>query len=64
MAATTPISAPPAAAPLGTSIVNVAFYDIGKDFSNARTATLSWVVTAYTIGFGSLGRRCSRHASR
>ena len=39
---------------LDLSIVNVAFYDIGKDFSNARAATLSWVVTAYNIGFGSL----------
>lgn len=34
--------------------MNVAFYDIGKDFSNARAATLSWVVTAYNIGFGAL----------
>ena len=39
---------------LDLSIVNVAFYDIGKDFSNARAATLSWVVTAYNIGFGAL----------
>ena len=39
---------------LDLSIVNVAFYDIGKGFSNARAATLSWVVTAYNIGFGAL----------
>ena len=39
---------------LDLSIVNVAFYDIGKDFSNARAATLSWVVTADNSGFGSL----------
>ncbi len=39
---------------LDLSIVNVAFFDIGRDFPNARAATLSWVVTAYNIGFGAL----------
>jgi MFS family permease len=36
------------------SIVNVAFYEIHKSFPQDSAATISWVVTAYSILFGSL----------
>ena len=36
------------------SIVNVAFYEIGKSFPEDSKATIAWVVTAYSILFGSL----------
>lgn len=39
---------------LDMSIVNVAFYEIGVDFPDASKSTISWVVTAYSIMFGSL----------
>ena len=39
---------------LDMSIVNVAFYEIGLDFPNVSKSTISWVVTAYSIMFGSL----------
>lgn len=39
---------------LDMSIVNVAFYEIGLDFPNESQGTISWVVTAYSIMFGSL----------
>lgn len=39
---------------LDMSIVNVAFFEIGLDFPGASNATVSWVVTAYSIMFGSL----------
>ena len=39
---------------LDMSIVNVAFYEIHKSFPKDSAATISWVVTAYSILFGSL----------
>ena len=39
---------------LDMSIVNVAFYEIGKDFEGTPQSTVAWVVTAYSILFGSL----------
>lgn len=39
---------------LDMSIVNVAFYEIGKDFVGTPQSTIAWVVTAYSILFGSL----------
>jgi len=39
---------------LDMSIVNVAFYEIGKSFPEDSKATIAWVVTAYSILFGSL----------
>jgi EmrB/QacA subfamily drug resistance transporter len=39
---------------LDMSIVNVAFFEIGLDFPTVSKATISWVVTAYSIMFGSL----------
>ena len=39
---------------LDMSIVNVAFYEIGLDFPGESKAAISWVVTAYSILFGSL----------
>lgn len=39
---------------LDMSIVNVAFFEIGKSFPETSKATISWVVTAYSILFGSL----------
>lgn len=39
---------------LDMSIVNVAFFEIGKSFPETPRATISWVVTAYSILFGSL----------
>ena len=39
---------------LDMSIVNVAFFEIGKSFPDTPRATISWVVTAYSILFGSL----------
>ena len=36
------------------SIVNVAFFEIQKSFPNDPPSTISWVVTAYSILFGSL----------
>jgi EmrB/QacA subfamily drug resistance transporter len=39
---------------LDLSIVNVAFAEIAADFPTASRGTVSWVVTAYSILFGSL----------
>ena len=39
---------------LDLSIVNVAFFEIGKSFPQDPRSTISWVVTAYSILFGSL----------
>jgi EmrB/QacA subfamily drug resistance transporter len=39
---------------LDLSIVNVAFAEIAKEFPTASRGTISWVVTAYSILFGSL----------
>ena len=39
---------------LDMSIVNVAFFEIHKSFPQDSAATISWVVTAYSILFGSL----------
>ncbi|MGA0117743.1 MAG: MFS transporter [Ilumatobacteraceae bacterium] len=39
---------------LDLSIVNVAFAEIAKDFPTASRGTISWVVTAYSILYGSL----------
>ena len=39
---------------LDMSIVNVAFYEIGKDFEGTPQSTVAWVVTAYSLLFGSL----------
>ena len=36
------------------SIVNVAFFEIGKSFPEASKSSIAWVVTAYSILFGSL----------
>ena len=39
---------------LDLSIVNVAFPSIGRSFPEATPATLSWVLTAYSVVFGAL----------
>lgn len=39
---------------LDMSIVNVAFFEIHKSFPDDSASTISWVVTAYSILFGSL----------
>jgi EmrB/QacA subfamily drug resistance transporter len=39
---------------LDLSIVNVAFPDIEKSYPHASQASLSWIITAYAIVFGSL----------
>ena len=39
---------------LDLSVVNVAFSDIAKSFSSVSRGQVSWVVTAYSILFGSL----------
>ncbi len=39
---------------LDMSIVNVAFAEIARTFPDASRGTISWVVTAYSILFGSL----------
>ena len=39
---------------LDMSIVNVAFFEIHKSFPKDSAGTISWVVTAYSILFGSL----------
>lgn len=41
-------------ATLDMSIVNVAFPEIARSFPDATRGTISWVVTAYSILFGSL----------
>ena len=41
-------------ASLDLSIVNVAFPDIKASYPHASSASLSWIITAYSIVFGSL----------
>jgi EmrB/QacA subfamily drug resistance transporter len=41
-------------ASLDLSIVNVAFPDLARSYPDAGSATLSWVITAYSIAFGAL----------
>ena len=53
---------------LDLSIVNVAFPALEKSFSHDSTAILAWVITAYSITYGSLlviaGRTADRLGSR
>jgi NTE family protein len=53
---------------LDLSIVNVAFPALERSFSHDTTATLAWVLTAYSIAFGSLlviaGRTADRVGAR
>jgi EmrB/QacA subfamily drug resistance transporter len=55
-------------ASLDLSIVNVAFPSLEHSFHHDTTATLSWIITAYTIVFGSLlviaGRTADRLGAR
>src|SRR6187397_3139673 len=41
-------------ASLDLSIVNVAFPDIEATYSDASSASLAWIITAYSIVFGAL----------
>jgi len=41
-------------ASLDLSIVNVAFPDIEATYPTASSASLSWIITAYSIVFGAL----------
>jgi MFS family permease len=41
-------------ASLDLSIVNVAFPDIEASYRSASSASLSWIITAYSIVFGAL----------
>jgi EmrB/QacA subfamily drug resistance transporter len=45
-------------------IVNIAFPDIGRDFTSAGTAELSWVLNAYAIVFAALLVPAGRLADR
>jgi EmrB/QacA subfamily drug resistance transporter len=53
---------------LDLSIVNVAFPSIEKSFASTSTATLSWVLSAYSVVFGALllggGRIADRSGRR
>lgn len=53
---------------LDLSIVNIAFPALERSFSHDSTAALAWVITAYSITFGSLlviaGRTSDRLGSR
>src|SRR5688500_3445421 len=53
---------------LDLSIVNVAFPAMAHTFAQASRAQLAWVITAYSIVFGSLlvvgGRTADRHGLR
>ena len=49
---------------LDLSIVNVAFPSIGASFPDASPATLSWVLTAYSVVFGALLLGAGRIADR
>lgn len=54
-------------ATLDMSIVNVAFPEIARSFPSASRGTISWVVTAYSITFGSLlvaSGRCADQVGR
>ncbi|MFI9504554.1 MFS transporter [Nocardia sp. NPDC052566] len=53
---------------LDVFVVNVAFTDIGQDFSGSSLADLSWVLNAYTIVYAALlipaGRLADRHGRK
>jgi EmrB/QacA subfamily drug resistance transporter len=49
---------------LDLSIVNVAFPSIEASFADASTATLSWVLSAYSVVFGALLLGAGRIADR
>ena len=49
---------------LDLSIVNVAFPSIERSFPDASTATLSWVLAAYSVVFGALLLGAGRIADR
>jgi EmrB/QacA subfamily drug resistance transporter len=49
---------------LDLSIVNVAFPSISRSFPEASTATLSWVLSAYSVVFGALLLGAGRIADR
>jgi EmrB/QacA subfamily drug resistance transporter len=49
---------------LDLSIVNVAFPSISRSFPGASTATLSWVLSAYSVVFGALLLGAGRIADR
>jgi EmrB/QacA subfamily drug resistance transporter len=49
---------------LDLSIVNVAFPSIGRSFPEASAATLSWVLSAYSVVFGALLLGAGRIADR
>lgn len=49
---------------LDLSIVNVAFPSIGRSFPEVSTATLSWVLAAYSVVFGALLLGAGRIADR
>ena len=51
-------------ATLDMSIVNVAFPEIASSFPDVGRGSISWVVTAYSIMFGSLLVVCGRTADR
>jgi EmrB/QacA subfamily drug resistance transporter len=51
-------------AALDLSIVNVAFPDLRASYPHATAASLAWVITAYTIVFGSLLVTAGRIADR
>src|SRR5687767_9456220 len=47
---------------LDLSIVNVAFPSIRRSFPDVSTATLSWVLAAYSVVFGALLLGAGHHA--
>lgn len=49
---------------LDLSIVNVAFPALARSFSGTPTATLSWVLSAYSVFFGALLLGAGRLADR
>src|ERR671913_1768257 len=49
---------------LDLSIVNVAFPSIRQSFPEVSTATLSWVLSAYSVVFGALLLGAGRIADR
>ena len=51
-------------ASLDLSIVNIAFPSIEQSFRGDRTSTLTWVITAYAIVFGSLLVTAGRTADK
>src|SRR6184192_3069768 len=51
-------------ASLDLFIVNIAFPDIGRDFSSASFGSLSWILNAYAIVFAALLVPAGRWADR